>query len=130
MFKDIKAFSSFSVDDLEKAKKFYQETLGLEVILKQMGENYALLELHISGGSHILVYPKPNHVPATFTILNFPVADVEKTVDDLTGKGVQFEHYDNEYMKTDEKGIFRGGGPVIAWFKDPAGNVLSVVEAG
>lgn len=128
MFKHTKAFSSFSVNDLEKAREFYQNVLGLETKKIDMGEGNEILELHIAGGSKIIVYPKPNHTPATFTIFNFPVEDVEKAVDELTKNGVQFEHYDNEWMKTDEKGIFRGGGPVIAWFTDPAGNILSVLE--
>jgi predicted enzyme related to lactoylglutathione lyase len=124
MIKDTKAFSSFSVNDLEKAKGFYQNVLGLEV-----SETNGLLEIHVAGSNPIMIYPKPNHVPATFTILNFPVDDVEKAVDDLTQKGVPFEHYDMEQLKTDEKGIARGnGGPTIAWFTDPAGNILSVLE--
>jgi len=126
MFKHTKAFSGFSVDDLQKAKRFYQETLGLEVEEGSMG----ILTLHIDGGSRIIVYPKPNHQPATFTVLNFPVRDVEKTVDELTAKGVQFEQYDFGKMKTDKKGIVRGLGPTIAWFKDPAGNIISVLEDG
>jgi catechol 2,3-dioxygenase-like lactoylglutathione lyase family enzyme len=124
MFKDTKAFSSFSVNDLEKAKGFYQNVLGLDV-----AENNGLLELQIAGSNPVMIYPKPNHVPATFTVLNFPVDDVEKAVDELTQKGVPFEHYDMEQLKTDEKGIARGnGGPTIAWFTDPAGNILSVLE--
>lgn len=123
MFKQTKAFSGFSVDDLQKAKEFYSKVLGLEVVDGPMG----VLELHLAGGTNILVYPKPNHVPATFTILNFPVKDVEKAVDELTQLGVRFEQYEGE-IQTDEKGIFRGGGPLIAWFKDPAGNILSVLE--
>src|SRR5947209_9842410 len=123
MFKDTKAFSSFSVDDVQKAKKFYGETLGLEV-----SESYggSLLELHVGGGMNILIYPKTNHSPATFTILNFPVDNLEQAVDDLTKRGVRFEIYFEGDQ--DEKGIFRGGGHPIAWFKDPAGNVLSVLE--
>ena len=113
MFKNTKAFSGFSVNDLQKAKQFYSETLGLEV-----SENMGL-ELHIAGGNKIFVYPKPNHTPATFTILNFPVDDIEKTVEELRKKGVIFESYEDP-IKTDENGIFRGGGPNIAWFKDPA----------
>ncbi len=123
MLKKSNAFSGFSVDDLGKAKEFYNKILGLEVTENKMG----LLELHISGGNKILIYPKPNHEPATFTILNFPVKNIEKTVDDLINAGVRFEQYGGE-LKTDEKGIFRGGGPLIAWFKDPAGNILSVIE--
>lgn len=123
MFHDTKAFSGFSVDDLEKAKAFYGQTLGLEVT-----EANGLLQLHIAGGTNILVYPKPNHTPAAFTILNFPVKDIEQAVDQLNARGVRFESYNEGDLVTDEKGIFRGGGPKIAWFKDPAGNVLSVIE--
>ncbi|MEO6221551.1 MAG: VOC family protein [Ginsengibacter sp.] len=123
MFKNSKAFSGFSVDELKKAKDFYSKILGLEVTENKMG----ILELHISGGNLVIIYPKPNHVPATFTVLNFPVQNIEKAVDDLTKAGVQFEQYEGE-IKTDQKGISRGGGPLIAWFKDPAGNILSVVE--
>jgi catechol 2,3-dioxygenase-like lactoylglutathione lyase family enzyme len=122
MFRNTKAFSGFSVNDIQKAKQFYGETLGLEV-----SETHGLLNLHLAGGTTVLVYPKPNHIPATFTILNFPVADIEQAVDQLSTKGVRFERYDGD-LKTDDKGIFRGGGPLIAWFKDPAGNVLSVLE--
>ena len=122
MFKNIKAFSGFSVNDIQKAKEFYQQTLGLEV-----SENHGLLELHIAGSNKILIYPKPDHTPASFTILNFPVSNVEKAVDELTRLGVRFEQYTGN-LKTDEKGIFHGGGPKIAWFKDPAGNILSVLE--
>jgi predicted enzyme related to lactoylglutathione lyase len=122
MFKTTKAFSSFSVNDIQKAKKFYGETLGLEV-----SEENGMLTLRLAGGRDIMVYPKPNHTPASFTILNFPVDDVEQAVDELTQAGVEFEHYTGE-LQTDEKGIFRGPGPTIAWFKDPAGNILSVLE--
>jgi catechol 2,3-dioxygenase-like lactoylglutathione lyase family enzyme len=123
MFKDTKAFSGFSVNDLQKAKEFYGRTLGLEVA--EMPEG---LQLRLAGGGNVFIYPKPNHTPATFTILNFLVNDVEKAVDDLNKAGVQFEHYD-EPIKTDQKGIHRGEpGPTIAWFKDPAGNILSVLE--
>jgi catechol 2,3-dioxygenase-like lactoylglutathione lyase family enzyme len=124
MFKDTNAFSGFSVDDTQKAKEFYSQTLGLEV-----SEMNGLLELHLAGGARVLIYPKPNHTPATFTILNFPVDNVEQAVDELTRRGIRFEHYDEDELKTDEKGIFHGGGPKIAWFKDPAGNILSVLEA-
>jgi catechol 2,3-dioxygenase-like lactoylglutathione lyase family enzyme len=123
MFRHTKAFSGFSVDDVQKAKRFYGETLGLEV-----SEANGMLELHVAGGSPILVYPKADHVPATFTILNFPVDDVERAVDELTRAGVRFEVYDRGELATDAKGVFRGGGPKIAWFKDPAGNFLSVIE--
>jgi catechol 2,3-dioxygenase-like lactoylglutathione lyase family enzyme len=126
MFKDTKAFSGFSVDDVPAAKRFYGETLGLEV-----SEEMGGLELHLAGGNRIFVYPKDDHVPATFTILNFPVDDVERTVDALTAAGVRFERYDLPGLKTDERGIARDpGGPTIAWFKDPAGNILSVLEEG
>ena len=115
-----KAFSGFAVDDVPKAKQFYGETLGLEV-----SEENGMLRLRISGGE-VLVYPKPNHVPASYTILNFPVADIEKAVDELSARGVTCETYDG--FDQDAKGIQRGGGPAIAWFTDPAGNVLSVLE--
>jgi catechol 2,3-dioxygenase-like lactoylglutathione lyase family enzyme len=123
MFKDTKAFSGFSVNDLQKAQAFYGQTLGLDV-----SESYGMLTLHIAGGTNILVYPKENHTPATFTILNFPVANIEQAVDELATRGVQFESYHEGGLVTDEKGIFHGGGPKIAWFKDPAGNILSVLE--
>lgn len=125
MFKDTKAFSGFSVDDIPKAKAFYSQTLGLNVV-----EENGMLQLHIAGGTPVLIYPKPNHTPATYTMLNFPVDDVDKAVDELTRKGVKFEHYDMPDLKTDEKGIARGEGPTIAWFTDPAGNILSVLEDG
>jgi predicted enzyme related to lactoylglutathione lyase len=125
MFRDTHAFSGFSVNDVQKAKKFYGQTLGLEV--SEVPEMDDMLELHIGGDAKVLIYPKPDHRPATFTILNFPVDNIEKAVDDLAKRGVRFEHYEGE-IKTDEKGIFRGGGPLIAWFKDPAGNILSVLE--
>jgi predicted enzyme related to lactoylglutathione lyase len=129
MFKNTKAFSSFSVNDLQKAKDFYSNTLELEVKDNPMG----LIELKISGSNNIMVYPKPNHEPATFTVLNFPVDDIDKAVDALTEKGVVFEQYNFAELKTDAKGISRGDGgkkgPNIAWFKDPAGNILSVVES-
>jgi predicted enzyme related to lactoylglutathione lyase len=129
MFKNTKAFSSFSVNDITKAKNFYQDTLGIDVKTMPMGEE-GLLELHINGGNPVMIYPKPNHQPATFTVLNFPVDDVEKTVDELTSKGVKFEHYDMPDLKTDAKGIVRGNGqgPDVAWFTDPAGNILSVLK--
>lgn len=123
MFKDTQAFSGFSVDDVQQAKDFYGQTLGLEV-----SEAHGLLQLHLAGGRNVLVYPKANHTPATFTILNFPVDTIEQAVDDMTKRGVRFEIYNEGDLKTDEKGIFRGEGPKIAWFKDPAGNILSVIE--
>lgn len=121
MFKDAKAYSGFSVDDIPAAKEFYGTTLGLEVT-----EEYGMLRLRLGGGAHVLVYPKPGHVPAEFTILNFPTGDIEAAVDDLTARGVRFETY--ESMKQDDRGIMREGGPLIAWFKDPAGNTLSVLQ--
>ena len=126
MFKDSNAFSGFSVDDLSKAKDFYGQTLGLEV--SEIERAIGLLELQLATGARVLIYPKPNHTPATFTILNFPVDNVEQAVDELISRGVRFEHYDEEDLKTDEKGISRGEGPTIAWFRDPAGNILSVLE--
>ena len=122
MFINTKAFSGFSVNDVQKAKEFYGETLGLEV-----SETHGLLNLRLAGGAPVLIYPKPNHVPATFTILNFSVGNIEEAVDQLTQRGVRFERYEGD-LKTDEKGVFRGGGPLIAWFKDPASNILSVLE--
>jgi catechol 2,3-dioxygenase-like lactoylglutathione lyase family enzyme len=121
MFAKTKAFSGFSVNDVARAKEFYADTLGLEVT-----EENGLLHLHLAGGTDVLVYPKPNHVPATFTILNFAVSDVEQAVDELAGRGVRFERY--EGMPQDEKGIMRGNGPDIAWFTDPSGNIISVVK--
>ena len=95
----------------------------------EVSESHGILTLHLAGGNNVIIYPKPNHVPATFTVLNFPVEDVDLAVDELTKRGVQFEHYDLPDIKTDEKGIRRGGnGPTVAWFKDPAGNILSVIE--
>jgi catechol 2,3-dioxygenase-like lactoylglutathione lyase family enzyme len=122
MFKDTKAFSSFSVNDLEQAKKFYGQTLGLEVSQTPEG-----LDLRLAGGGKVFMYPKPNHEPASFTVLNFLVDDIDRAVDQLSAAGVRFEHYEGE-IKTDEKGIHRNAGPKIAWFKDPAANILSVVE--
>jgi len=126
MLKSSKAFSSFSVNDSEKAKQFYTKTLGLEV--SEVPEMKGLLNLHVKGSENIMIYPKPNHQPATFTVLNFMVKDVEKTVDELTGKGVKFEIFDEKDLKTDKKGISRGQGQTIAWFKDPAGNFISIME--
>ncbi len=123
MFENVKALSGFAVDDLPKAKEFYGQTLGL-----RMSEEHGLLRLHIAGGTDIIVYPKADHSPATFTILNFPVDDVESAVDQLAERGVRFERYDAMAAHTDDRGIFRGGGPYIAWFKDPAGNILSVLQ--
>ena len=121
MFKSQNAFSSFSVNDLKKAKEFYGRTLGLKVSEHKEG-----LELH-PGNTDVFIYPKPNHKPASFTILNFLVDDIDKAVDELRQKGIQFEQYEGE-IKTDKKGVHRNGGPSIAWFKDPAGNILSVLQ--
>jgi catechol 2,3-dioxygenase-like lactoylglutathione lyase family enzyme len=122
MLSDSKAFSGFSTDDIPKAKEFYGGTLGIDVT-----EENGMLTLNLASGERpTLVYPKPNHVPAEFTILNFPVKPIEDAVRELAGRGVEFERYDG--MEFDELGIMRGGGPPIAWFKDPAGNVLSVIE--
>lgn len=124
MLKESKAFSGFSVDDIPKAKDFYEGTLGLEV-----SESNGMLSLHVGDGAPVLVYPKGSqHEPATFTILNFPVPNIDEAVDALASRGVQFEKYDYPDLKTDEKGVMRGNGPSIAWFKDPAGNILSVIE--
>ena len=122
-----KAFSSFAVDDIEAARKFYGETLGIEV---EEVPPHGLLGLKVGEGPGVMVYPKEDHEPAVFTVLNFPVADVEAAVAGLEGRGIRFERYAGTPMETDEKGVFRGGGPLIAWFKDPAGNVVSVVESG
>jgi predicted enzyme related to lactoylglutathione lyase len=120
---DSPAFSGFSVDDLDRARQFYEGVLGLSMSEPGMG---GVAHLHLGGGTHVVVYAKPTHVPATFTVLNFPVPDIEATVDALTERGVQFQHY--EHPPTDERGIMRAGGPLIAWFTDPAGNVFSVLQ--
>lgn len=124
MLKDSKAYSGFSVNDLKTAKDFYGDTLGLGVEETHMG-----LKVMLGGGNSVFVYPKEDHAPATFTILNFPVNDIDKAVDELTAKGIKFEQYEN---MTDEKGVARGisknFGPDIAWFKDPAGNILSILQ--
>ena len=120
MLADSKAFSGFAVPDLEQARRFYGDTLGLRV-----EERNGSLTLHLAGDRDVLVYVKPDHTPATYTILNFPVDDIEATVDGLTERGVRFERYDG--FEQDERGILRGGGPPIAWFTDPAGNILSVI---
>ena len=124
MFNTSKAFSSFSVNDIAKAKDFYGKTLGLPVSSGPEGT----LVIELSNSTKALMYPKPNHQPATFTVLNFPVDSVDKAVDDLTKRGVHFEIYNEPNLKTDQRGISRGNGPTIAWFKDPAGNILSVLE--
>jgi catechol 2,3-dioxygenase-like lactoylglutathione lyase family enzyme len=124
MFNVGKAFSSFSVDDIQKAKEFYDKTLGLELASGPEGT----VVVPLSGSTKVLMYPKPDHQPATFTVLNFPVDSVENAVDKLSQRGVRFEVYNEPNLKTDARGISRGNGPTIAWFKDPAGNILSVLE--
>lgn len=126
MLEESKAFSSFSVDDVKKARGFYSQTLGLDV--SEVPGMDGLLHMRLGGGHTVMIYPKADHVPATFTVLNFPVRDVESTVDRLNGLGVRFERYDTGDIKTDAKGIAKGEGPKIAWFKDPAGNILSVID--
>ena len=121
MFADTKAFSGFAVDDLNAAREFYGQTLGLKT-----SEEHGLMTLHLAGDRDTLVYPKANHEPATYTILNFPVDDIDQVVAELTERGVSFERYDN--FDQDDKGIARGEGPYIAWFRDPAGNLLSVLQ--
>ncbi|MBE2317271.1 VOC family protein [Solirubrobacter sp. CPCC 204708] len=121
MFKDTKAFSGFSAPDIEAARAFYADTLGIET-----SEDNGMLILHLAGGRDTLIYPKPNHEPATYTILNFGVDDIEATVDELLERGVDMEIYDG--FEQDERGIARNAGPPIAWFRDPAGNILSVIE--
>ena len=121
MFADTKAFSGFAVDDLQKAREFYGETLGIST-----SEEHGLLTLHIAGDRATLVYPREDHTPANYTILNFPVDDIDEAVDGLAARGVSFERYDG--FDQDEKGVARDAGPQIAWFKDPAGNVLSVLQ--
>ena len=123
MLEKSKTFSSIAAPNIAKEKEFYSQTLGLKT-----SEDHGLLKLHLAGGNDVLIYPKPNHVPATFTVLNFPVENVDRAVDELTTRGVRFEHYAQGDLKTDEKGIMRGNGPTIAWFKDPAGNILSVLK--
>jgi catechol 2,3-dioxygenase-like lactoylglutathione lyase family enzyme len=121
MFANTKAYSGFAVDDIAKAREFYSGTLGLET-----SEDNGLLTLHLAGDRPTLVYPRPGHTPAAYTILNFPVDDIDAAVDELAARGVRFERYDA--FEQDEKGVMRGHGPSIAWFTDPAGNVLSVLQ--
>jgi catechol 2,3-dioxygenase-like lactoylglutathione lyase family enzyme len=124
MLRESPAFAGFSVDDVPRAQAFYAGTLGLDVT-----EENGMLTLTLPGGGRVLVYPKGDaHTPASFTVLNFPVPDIEKTVAALTERGVRFERYEGTGVETDAQGIFRGGGPLIAWFTDPAGNVLSVIQ--
>ncbi len=124
MLENSKAYSGFAVDDLQKAQEFYGETLGLKTSV--LDEENGLMSLHLAGDRDTMIYVKPDYTPATYTILNFPVGDVDQAVDDLAARGVRFERYDG--FEQDEKGIFHGPGPQIAWFKDPAGNILSVHE--
>jgi catechol 2,3-dioxygenase-like lactoylglutathione lyase family enzyme len=124
MFENSKAFSGFAVDDIQKAQHFYGETLGVKTTLQN--EENGLLTLHLAGDRDTLIYLSPNFTPASYTILNFPVDDIDKAVDELTARGVTFEQYDE--MPQDDKGVMREGGPYIAWFKDPAGNTLSVLQ--
>lgn len=118
-----KAFSGFAAADIAAEKRFYSDVLGVNVT-----EANGMLQLHLGSGADVLIYPKPNHTPATFTVLNFPVENIEHAVDELTARGVAFERYAQMGAEVDERGIFRGGGPYIAWFTDPAGNVLSVLQ--
>jgi|SRR5918992_4944030 catechol 2,3-dioxygenase-like lactoylglutathione lyase family enzyme len=124
MFANTKAFSSFAVDDPDKAREFYGETLGLNTSV--LDEENGLISLQLAGDRETIVYKKPDFTPATYTVLNFPVDDVEQAVDELAARGVRFERYDG--FEQDEKGIARGQGPDIAWFKDPAGNILAVLQ--
>jgi catechol 2,3-dioxygenase-like lactoylglutathione lyase family enzyme len=124
MFANTKAYSGFAVDDLEKAREFYGETLGLRTSM--VSEEGGVMSLELAGDRNTLVYQKPDFTPATYTILNFPVDDIDEAVDELTARGVRFERYDG--FEQDERGIARGNGPSIGWFKDPAGNILSVLE--
>ncbi|WP_150306436.1 VOC family protein [Planctomonas psychrotolerans] len=125
MFTTARAFSGFSVDDIDTARSFYEGTLGIRVTENSMG----FLDLHLDSGATVLVYGKDGHTPASFTILNFPVDDIDAAVDDLNARGVSTTIYgDDPDLPTDAKGIMRGNGPDIAWFRDPAGNVLSVLS--
>lgn len=123
MFKEVKAFSGFSVNEIPEAEEFYGNTLGLEISYT-MGQ----IVLHLAGGGTVFVYAKRTHIPATYTVLNFPVENLEEAMDKLRKRGVEFIIYKEEDFKTDEKGVFHGEGPKIAWFKDPSGNILSVLE--
>jgi predicted enzyme related to lactoylglutathione lyase len=124
MLGNSKAFSGFAVDDLQSARQFYEETLGVET--KVLDEENGVMELDLPGDPNPIVYVKPDYVPATFTVLNFPVDDIDAAVDGLAGRGVSFERYDG--FPQDEKGVMREGGPLVAWFKDPAGNIFSVMQ--
>jgi predicted enzyme related to lactoylglutathione lyase len=124
MFKHTRTFSSFSASDLNAVQTFYSQVLGLQVTKGEMG----VLSLHLDNGYEVMIYPKPNHTPATFTVLNLVVEDIDSAVADLKAKGVKFEMYDMPDLKTDENGIMRDGGPLIAWFKDPSENIISVLQ--
>ena len=130
MLKDSKGFGSFSVNDTDKAEQFYKNALGLQV---EKNEKMGNILTVTTGGGRFIIYPKPNHTPAEFTVYNFPVKNIDEAVNTLKEKGVKFESYDSEYLKTDENNISRGDGgergPSIAWFTDPAGNILSVIES-
>ena len=125
MLREAPAFSSFSINDMDNTREFYSGILGLKVEDDEMG----LLNVRLSAGNTIMMYPKPDHVPATFTVLNFIVPDIDQVVDELISKGIEFEQYDSDDLKTDEKGISRSNGMSMAWFTDPSGNILSVLEA-
>jgi catechol 2,3-dioxygenase-like lactoylglutathione lyase family enzyme len=125
MFEKRTVFGGFAVKDTDKARSFYGTTLGLDV---RDGSQPGILEIHGTGGSPILVYPKPDHKPATFTVLNIDVPDIERAVGDLNKSGVRMEHYDEDPIVTDQNGILRGGGMAVAWFKDPFGSILSIIE--
>jgi catechol 2,3-dioxygenase-like lactoylglutathione lyase family enzyme len=124
MFANTKAFSGFAVDDVQKAREFYGDTLGIKTTV--LDEENGLLSLHLAGDRDTIVYRKADYTPATYTILNFPVDDIDEAVDELAARGVSFERYDA--FEQDDKGIARGNGPYIAWFRDPAGNILSVLQ--
>jgi catechol 2,3-dioxygenase-like lactoylglutathione lyase family enzyme len=126
MLANSKAFSGFAVDDLAQARRFYGETLGLSIEMRD--EEHGVMALRLGGDRDTLVYLSPEMTPPSYTILNFPVDDIDQAVDDLVARGVTFERYDNEALPQDEKGVMRGDGPLIAWFKDPAGNTLSVLQ--
>jgi catechol 2,3-dioxygenase-like lactoylglutathione lyase family enzyme len=126
MLANSKAFNGFAVDDLDKARQFYGETLGLKV--EVLDEENGLLSLRLPGDRDTLIYISPGMTPPSYTILNFPVDDIDQAVDGLTSRGVSFERYGNDELPQDEKGVMREGGPLIAWFKDPAGNTLSVLQ--
>lgn len=126
MLASSKAFSGFAVDDLDKARQFYGETLGLD--LEVLDEENGLLTIHLAGDLDTIMYLSPGMTPPSYTILNFPVDDIDQAVDELASRGVSLEQYGNDEMPQDEKGVMREGGPLIAWFKDPAGNTLSVLQ--